>query len=1048
MNIDPNILSDILNVVLGVVASGLTSLLAYSGQKVNEIIVGKEFLEKLQLETTSLQPILHKAIKDVAEDEHTGTKFIYTIEDEPIDRTEDKHTARDIPKGIEIISLFLLTPEVEDLVRQIYSTKILYDNKRNDVSSIRRVLSIQFSNFVAAYPSDLTPKADQIDNIANLLFDMLIKECDFLLSIAIDKGILAAHEAKDAFRHNILNSQIEAIQKELELLSKPNKVDRRAILDFEKQYRRQVGQRHSHITPPNLDTARPRPIDDLYVWPHFMTKDRQNELIEKDEFLSYIYRAVLLGNPGAGKSTLSLKLCHELTEDHSQRSFAGRKELTPILVILRNYGIEKKERRCSIIEFIEAEAKATYQLPVPPYQTFEYLLLTGQALVIFDGLDELLDTSYRQEIRNDIESFCHLYPSAPVLVTSREIGYEQAPLNEKMFQTFYLSQFDEDQVRDYTEKWFTIADAEYLTDEQRKIKIGTFLKESTIVPDLRSNPLMLALLCSIYREENYIPRYRPDVYEKCAIMLFERWDKTRSLYAPPLPEERVRPLLEYLAYWIYGDELLRGGVTDNDLITKATEYLNEWLYEDVYKARRVAAEFVSFCTGRVWVFTDTGTKREGEKLYQFVHATFLEYFTAAYLVSIHRTPKDLILVLAPKIAKREWDVVSQLAFQIQNKKNIGAADELLMALVTSSDPDDPNNKLSFTIRCLHFLVPRPKVRSYITQKVIEQFKSLKYDMTLVSGEVEWESLRDRKRNEELISLVNLLDLLLAVNVPDNRTTIATTLNTELVNMIGSDKDEEVSIALEIVIYIYWKTEDNVFWLSQSDQIFAYCSNKIETLYPKFSFLSIYALWRKKIHVSDLIRWHSLNGLLLYGYMQLFNMAIGSCIEGLMYYISDESIYNIYKSESESILEDLENELHAYPLPWFKWQEITSLDDGPQTFDGIQHRKLTTNNIFGVFLVLAIFFEFESLSLDEKKFNFYSKLKDDVVFDQKFSSNIDFYKIILARSEETLIDQVQTLLNRWHFTTEQQDFISKWVKKEFNLLRSSNEEKRDGKTIIE
>ena len=41
-------------------------------------------------------------------------------------------------------------------------------------------------------------------------------------------------------------------------------------------------------------------------------------------------------------------------------------------------------------------------------------------MVIFDGLDELLDTHYRQEIKGDIESFCNLYPTVPVLITSRE----------------------------------------------------------------------------------------------------------------------------------------------------------------------------------------------------------------------------------------------------------------------------------------------------------------------------------------------------------------------------------------------------------------------------------------------------------------------------------------------------------------------------------------------------------------------------------------------------------------------------------------------------
>ncbi len=53
------------------------------------------------------------------------------------------------------------------------------------------------------------------------------------------------------------------------------------------------------------------------------------------------------------------------------------------------------------------------------------------------------------EISSDVESFCNLYPSVPVLVTSREVGYEQAPLDEKKFEIFRLAPLKEDQVEKY-----------------------------------------------------------------------------------------------------------------------------------------------------------------------------------------------------------------------------------------------------------------------------------------------------------------------------------------------------------------------------------------------------------------------------------------------------------------------------------------------------------------------------------------------------------------------------------------------------------------------
>lgn len=502
--------SNTLSIILGVVANGLTSLIAKSIHKSGQLLIGEEFLEKWELEKTSLEPIMNRAVNNVAE----------TIEWRG-------------PVREEIVSLFLLSPQVEEIVRQIYSTS--YKSKEHSkIPAIRQIFLTSFIQFVTSYAAESTLREDQLEKPAQYLFDVLLKECDRFLKDATDQGILSAHEARSAFRHNVIHSELEAIQKQLDFLLAEKKIDIKAILEYEKKYRSQVGKRHGSITPPNFDSADKKPIDNLFVSPRFYTTPKRDEppiVLKLPEFFSNSYRSVLLGNPGGGKSTLSLKLCHDLALNYSDRLFAGRKELTPILVVLREFGADKTAYNFSILEFIETQAKSTYQLTTPPLHTFEYLLIHGMALVIFDGLDELLDTSYRQQIRDDVESFCNLYPSTPILVTSREVGYEQAPLDKKMFEVFRLADFDDEQIQEYVQKWFAVEDADVpLIKRQDKVK--AFLDESSIVPDLRSNPLMLSLLCNIYKGENYIPPNRPEVYNKCSVMLFERWDKSRNLYAP------------------------------------------------------------------------------------------------------------------------------------------------------------------------------------------------------------------------------------------------------------------------------------------------------------------------------------------------------------------------------------------------------------------------------------------------------------------------------------------------------------------------------------
>ena len=155
----------------------------------------------------------------------------------------------------------------------------------------------------------------------------------------------------------------------------------------------------------------------------------------------------------------------------NERALPGR-NVTPVLVVLREYGATKAAEGLSLLQFIEKQAQSRYQLAPPP-GAFEYLFLNGRAFVVFDGLDELLDTYFRQEISADVESFCNLYPAVPALVTSREVGYDQAPLDANIFNLYAIAPFSDEQVESYARKWF--ARDEELRPDQQNQKAMAFL---------------------------------------------------------------------------------------------------------------------------------------------------------------------------------------------------------------------------------------------------------------------------------------------------------------------------------------------------------------------------------------------------------------------------------------------------------------------------------------------------------------------------------------------------------------------------------------------
>ena len=181
---------------------------------------------------------------------------------------------------------------------------------------------------------------------------------------------------------------------------------------------------------------------------------------------------------------------------HRHAADAARK--VPFMVIVREFAaLDPPER--SVLAHIEHKLEVFYQC-LPADRLVESLLLGGSALVIFDGLDELVDTSRRSEVAAIIEQFCAEYPLTRVLVTSRTIRYGQARLDDRQFECFQMSGFEEGQVSEYVHKWFACQDG---IDPGEAV---SFLDESAGAGDLRRNPLMLALMCILYRGEGSIPR--------------------------------------------------------------------------------------------------------------------------------------------------------------------------------------------------------------------------------------------------------------------------------------------------------------------------------------------------------------------------------------------------------------------------------------------------------------------------------------------------------------------------------------------------------------
>jgi hypothetical protein len=446
------------------------------------------------------------------------------------------------------------------------------------------------------------------------------------------------------------------------------------------------------------------------------------------EFSDMFRRAVVLGDPGGGKSTLCQKYCYDtarhlslhLSYGDSSASTPAQRRL-PIRVILRKFEQARdKEPQLDLLTYIVRDTiNICGGSPADIRLTLEHYLSIGKVVMAFDGLDEILDTSMREDYCDLVVAFCNQYPLCPTIVTSRFVGYDDARLTDD-FEEMVLEKFDETEIALYVNKFMTVvggqskgaaSDASARFAEQTK-NAGA---------DLRRNPLMLGLMGWLFLNNDDIPSNRPEIYKECATLMFERWDQRRGIIADDMNEFDRSQLFIHLASQIYGQPSLAGGV-NKEWLNASLKTVFFRLYESNAKSFQASKLFVKFITGRAWIMSEIG-----EGVYAFTHQTFLEYFFAKHLEDEYDSVSLLLKALKPRIVKSEWNEVSHLALQIKTHGSIRKQEEALNTLssylATARSVKQKQALLTFSGRSLeYFSPPEARVGSFLNELYFHVFE--------------------------------------------------------------------------------------------------------------------------------------------------------------------------------------------------------------------------------------------------------------------------------------------------------------------------------------
>lgn len=365
-------------------------------------------------------------------------------------------------------------------------------------------------------------------------------------------------------------------------------------------------------------------------------------------------KLVLLGDPGAGKSTFVRELCALLARANLTGKahpkgytkgllpiFIQLRDLAPKIAALKNIGELPGDRRKdaligTIYQQIEENLK---RLEAESFtESLRDALRRGECLLVLDGLDEV-PFGQRDMIRQTVNAVISKYSPERVIVTCRIRSYtEHSRFGD--FQEFTIAPLDEKKIKQFIAAWYRAKkEMGKLDAEQEKKRVEDLQRGALNLMALAKNPMMLTTMAIIHYNKRQLPDERVKLYNLVVDILLRRWRKERlgeaglkvsEALAKMLKDEKIlNGLAARLGYEAQSTGKKNQETADIDR-QKAVFILAE---EGFLPDLETAKEFLDYADQQSGLLVGRGGEYDKPVSYGFYHRSFQEYLAGCHIVS-------------------------------------------------------------------------------------------------------------------------------------------------------------------------------------------------------------------------------------------------------------------------------------------------------------------------------------------------------------------------------------------------------------------------------